>query len=134
MAAGMAYGWYITGAVDEGQAFIVRALAKEGESSAEQRAVAGAWGAWLIQIGSGAATSDAGRPRRAGPRGRRAARRSRGFCTAAVVASLLRAYRGLTVEANELIEEAAAVLADDPGPVAAGVRGLGPLRPGPQDG
>ena len=59
MAAGMAYGWYITGAVADGRAFIGRALAMEGESSAEHRAVAGAWGAWLTQIGSGAATSDA---------------------------------------------------------------------------
>ena len=38
----------------------------------------------------------------------------RGFCTAAIVASLLRAYRGHTDEATELIEEAAAGLVEAP--------------------
>src|SRR5204862_2109469 len=47
MAAGMAYGWYITGTIHEGRAFIVKALAQERASSAEDRAVAAAWGAWL---------------------------------------------------------------------------------------
>jgi predicted ATPase/DNA-binding SARP family transcriptional activator len=113
IAAGLAYGWYITGAVADGRALIGRALAIEGESSAEQRAVAGAWGAWLTQIGSGAATSDAGeRAEQALAAGRGSS--VRGFATAAVVASLLRAYRGHTVEANELIEEAADQLGDDP--------------------
>jgi predicted ATPase/DNA-binding SARP family transcriptional activator len=113
MAAGMAYGWYITGAVADGQAFIARALATDGESSAEHRAVAGAWGAWLIQIGSGAATSDANTYAEAAL----VAGRSdgvRGFATAAQVASLLRAYGGRTAEATQLIEEAAVALADDP--------------------
>jgi hypothetical protein len=59
-AAGLAYGWYIMGAVADGRPFIGRALAMKGDSSAEQRAMAGAWGAWLTQIGSGAATSEAG--------------------------------------------------------------------------
>jgi tetratricopeptide (TPR) repeat protein len=109
----MAYGWYITGAVADGRGFIVRALAMDGDSSAQDRAVAGAWGAWLIQIGSGAATSDANdHAERALIAGRGDA--VRGFVTAAQVASLLRAYRGHTVEANELIEEAAAALADHP--------------------
>jgi tetratricopeptide (TPR) repeat protein len=113
MAAGMAYGWYITGAVADGQAFIVRALAMDGGSMAEHRAVAGAWGAWLIQIGSGAAASDANdHAEQALVAGR--CDGVRGFVTAAQVASLLRAYRGHTVEANELIEEAAAALVDDP--------------------
>ena len=113
MAAGMAYGWYITGAVQEGQAFIVRALGLEGESSAEHRAVAGAWGGMADPDRLG---GDQRRRRRtpSGPSWSLAAAPSRGFCTAAVVASLLRAYRGLTVEATELIEEAAAVLAADP--------------------
>ena len=113
MAAGMAYGWYITGAVADGQAFIARALAMDGESSAEHRAVAGAWGAWLIQIGSGAAASDANDyAEQALVAGRSDG--VRGFVTAAQVASLLRAYRGHTVEANQLIEEAADALANDP--------------------
>ncbi len=113
MAAGLAYGWYITGTVADGRAFIARALAIDGESSPEQRAVAGAWGAWLTQIGSGAASSDAGdRAEQALATARGAS--VRGFATAAVVASLLRAYRGHTVEANELIEEAAVHLGDDP--------------------
>ena len=60
MAAGLAYGWYITGAVARrARPSSSEPSAMEGESSAEQRAVAGAWGAWLTQIGSGAATSDA---------------------------------------------------------------------------
>ena len=112
MAAGLAYGWYITGTVQEGQAFIVRALTQEGESSAEHRAVAAAWGAWLIQIGSGATADAVEYAERAVVVGRRGS--ARGFCTAAVVASLLRAYRGLTVEASELIEEAAAMLVEAP--------------------
>jgi predicted ATPase/DNA-binding SARP family transcriptional activator len=113
MAAGMAYGWYITGAVADGQAFIARALAMDGESSAEHRAVAGAWGAWLIQIGSGAATSDANTyAEQALMAGRSDG--VRGFVTAAQVASLLLAYRGHTVEATQLIEEAADALANDP--------------------
>ncbi|MET0910963.1 MAG: tetratricopeptide repeat protein, partial [Ilumatobacteraceae bacterium] len=113
MAAGMAYGWYITGAVADGQTFIARALAMDGESSAEHRAVAGAWGAWLTQIGSGAATSDANiDAEQALLAGRSDG--IRGFVTAAQVASLLRAYRGRTVEAAQLIEEAADALANDP--------------------
>jgi tetratricopeptide (TPR) repeat protein len=113
MAAGMAYGWYITGAVADGQAFITRALAMDGGSSAEHRAVAGAWGAWLTQIGSGAAASDANvYAEQALTAGRSDG--VRGFVTAAQVASLLRAYRGHTVEATQLIEEAADALADDP--------------------
>jgi predicted ATPase/DNA-binding SARP family transcriptional activator len=113
MAAGLAYGWYITGAVADGQAFIVAALALDGESSAEDRAVAGAWGAWLIQIGSGATGDAVDCAERALEAGRGSLR---GFCTAAVVASLLRAYRGRTVEATDLIEQAAAALADTPDP------------------
>ncbi len=113
MAAGMAYGWYITGAVADGQAFIARALAMDGESSAHHRAVAGAWGAWLIQIGSGAATSDANAyAEQALVAGR--ADGIRGFVTSAQVASLLRAYRGHTGEATQLIEEAADALTNDP--------------------
>lgn len=112
LAAGFAYGWYVTGTIQEGRAFIVRALAQSGESSPEQRAIAGAWGGWLTQIGSGA-TGDAvalSEDAVATARGRTV----RGFCTAAVVAALLRAYRGRTVEAIELVEEAATVLAQSP--------------------
>jgi len=112
LAGGLAYGWYITGAVQEGQDFIAQALGLEGESAVEHRAVAGAWGAWLTQIGSGATGDAVDRAERAVVVAR--GRSVRGFCTAAVVASLLRAYRGLTVEASELIEEAAAVLAAEP--------------------
>ena len=50
----------------------------DGESSAEHRAVAGAWGAWLIQIGSGAATSDAIDYAEQAARGRARRRRSVG--------------------------------------------------------
>jgi predicted ATPase/DNA-binding SARP family transcriptional activator len=115
MAAGLAYGWYITGAVADGQTFIVRALAMDGHSSAEHRAVAGAWGAWLIQIGSGAAASKANDyAEQALVAGR--CDGVRGFATAAQVTSLLRAYRGHTFEANELIEEAAVALVDHPDP------------------
>jgi predicted ATPase/DNA-binding SARP family transcriptional activator len=112
LAAGLAYGWYITGAVHEGQAFISRALAQEGESSAEHRAVALAWGGWLTQIGAGATADAVAYTERAvvTVRGRSA----RAFSTAAVVASLLRAYRGLTLEATELIEEADRALAEAP--------------------
>jgi predicted ATPase/DNA-binding SARP family transcriptional activator len=112
MAGGLAYGWYITGTVQAGQAFIVRALAEPGESSAEHRAVAAAWGAWLTQIGSGATADAVEYAERAVVIGRGDS--ARGFCTAAVVAALLRAYRGLTLEAQELIEEAAAMLVQAP--------------------
>jgi tetratricopeptide (TPR) repeat protein len=112
LAAGLAYGWYMTGAVQDGRAFIVDALALEGESSAEDRAVAGAWVAWLIQIGSGATADALDYAERAVVTAR--GRSTRGLCIAAVVASLLRAYRGHTVEAAGLIEEAAGVLAETP--------------------
>ena len=58
IVGGLAYGWYITGAAHEGQAFIRRALAEPRNSSVEHRVVAGAWCGWLIQLGSGA-TADA---------------------------------------------------------------------------
>ncbi len=112
LAAGLAYGWYITGTVQEGAAFIGQALALEGEASPEQRAVAGAWGAWLIQIGSGATVDavECAEQAVAIARGRSV----RGFCTGAIVAALLRAYRGRTLEAAELIDEATDVLAGEP--------------------
>ena len=108
LAAGFAYGWYITGTVKEGAAFIVRALAQEGASSVEQRAVAQAWLGWLTQIGAGATDQAVAYSEAAVDIGRGGT--ARAFCTAAVVASLLRAYRGFTVEATELIEEAATAL------------------------
>ncbi len=112
LAAGMAYGWYITGTVHEGQAFIIRALAPEGESSADQRAIALAWGGWMIQIGAGATELAVDFTERAVGTAR--GHSPRAFCTAATVAALLRAYRGLTVEATELIEEANAALTETP--------------------
>jgi predicted ATPase/DNA-binding SARP family transcriptional activator len=112
LAGGMAYGWYITGTVQEGQAFIARALAQRGETSAEHRAIAGAWGGWLTQIGSGATADAVDYCEQAVATAR--GRSPRGFCIAAAVASLLRAYRGSTVEATELIDEAVAVLAEIP--------------------
>jgi predicted ATPase/DNA-binding SARP family transcriptional activator len=112
LVAGLAYGWYITGTVQEGQAFIVRALEQDGSSVAEHRAVAGGWGAWLIQIGSGATADAIEQAERAVVTARGVT--TKGFCIAAVVASLLRAYRGLTVEATSLIEEAVAALRDAP--------------------
>ena len=51
----------------------------EGESSAEHRAVAGAWGAWLIQIGCRGGRATPVDVRRAGPR-RRGGASARGFC------------------------------------------------------
>ena len=75
LAAGLAYGWYITGTVHDGQAFIVRALASPVTSSPSTGRWRGAWGGWLTQIGSGATTSDAidhaERRRRDRPRARR---------------------------------------------------------------
>jgi tetratricopeptide (TPR) repeat protein len=112
LAAGMAYGWYITGTVHEGQAFIIRALGQEGESSADQRAIALAWGGWMIQIGAGATELAVDYTERAVDTAR--GHSARAFCTAATVAALLRAYRGLTVEATALIEEATAVLTETP--------------------
>jgi tetratricopeptide (TPR) repeat protein len=112
LASGMAYGWYITGTVHEGQAFIIRALAQEGESSPDQRAIALAWGGWMIQIGAGATELAVDYTERAVETAR--GQSPRAFCTAATVAALLRAYRGLTIEATELIEEAAAVLTETP--------------------
>jgi tetratricopeptide (TPR) repeat protein len=112
LAAGLAYGWYITGAVHEGQAFITRALSPEGEASLEHRAVALAWGGWLTQIGSGATSDAIEYTERAVTIARGASARS--FAVAATVASLMRAYRAETVEATELIEEAATKLAASP--------------------
>ncbi len=71
LAAGMAYGWYITGAVaGRARPSSSGPWRMEGESSAEHRAVAGAWGAWLIQIGAGATGQRRRRLRRAGRRDR----------------------------------------------------------------
>ena len=114
LAGGMAYGWYITGAIQPGQAFILRALALERKSSGEQRAIAEAWVAWLIQIGAGATGEAVEHSERAVTTAQDQS--AKAFSTAAIVASLLRAYRGLTVEAAELIEEAAARLLDAPDP------------------
>ncbi|HEY4609413.1 MAG TPA: hypothetical protein VIH06_09420, partial [Ilumatobacteraceae bacterium] len=112
LAAGLAYGWYISGTIHEGQAFISRALSSGRDGAVEQRAVALAWGGWLLQIGSGA-TADAVEYTEEAVRIARDAS-ARSFGVAATVASLMRAYRAHTSEATELIEEAAARFAASP--------------------
>jgi predicted ATPase/DNA-binding SARP family transcriptional activator len=109
IVAGLAYGWYVGGAVNEGRTLLEMVLgASETSSSAEHRATAHAWTAWLTQFGSGASDTVVAHAERAVELA--AGCSSRVFSLAAILAALLRAFRGLTESAVSLTDEAAAVL------------------------
>ena len=114
IVAALAYGWYISGAVNEGRILLETVLAIDDVSSAEHRAIAHAWAAWLTQFGSGASEPVVAHAERAVDLARGTS--SRSFAIAAGLASMLRAFRGLTDSAAQLMDEAAAVLEDRPDP------------------
>jgi predicted ATPase/DNA-binding SARP family transcriptional activator len=110
--AGFAYGWYISGAVNEGRTLLEAVLASAALAPAEPRAVAHAWAAWLTQFGSGATDEVVAHAERAVELARGAS--SRVFSVAAVLAAMLRAFRGLTDGAVLLTDEAVRVLERQP--------------------
>ena len=114
IVAALAYGWYISGAVNEGRILLETVLALDDLSSAEHEAIAHAWAAWLTQFGSGASEQVVAHAERAVELARGTS--SRPFAIAAGLASMLRAFRGLTDSAAQLIEEAAAALERRPEP------------------
>ena len=111
IVANMAYGWYISGAVNEGRDLLEAVLARASAPTPE-RAIAHAWAAWLTQFSAGMTDVVVDHAEKAVELGRTAD--SRVFSIAAVIASLVRGVRGLTVEAVELINEAAAMLERQP--------------------
>jgi tetratricopeptide (TPR) repeat protein len=112
IVAGFAYGWYISGAVNEGRTLLDAVLASDGATEAEPLAVAHAWAAWLTQFGSGASDEVVAHAERAVELARGTS--SRVFSLAAVLAALLRAFRGLTEPAVSLTDEAVDVLERSP--------------------
>ena len=73
-----------------------------------------AWAAWLTQFGSGASERVVAHAERAVDLARGTS--SRSFAIAAGLASMLRAFRGLTDSAAQLMDEAATVLEGQPDP------------------
>jgi predicted ATPase/DNA-binding SARP family transcriptional activator len=114
IVAAFAYGWYVSGAVNEGRVLLETVLAIDDPRSAEQRAIAHGWAAWLTQFGSGASGQVVAHAERAVELARGTS--SRPFAVAAGLASMLRAFRGLTDSAAELMDEAVAMLDREPDP------------------
>jgi predicted ATPase len=112
IVAGFGYAWYISGAIKEGLASITQALAIGGEVSDDRLAVAHAWAGWMSQLVGGATPEALEHVERAVVLGRAASVRS--FCVAALYASILRAFRGLSTEAVAVIDEADARLDAEP--------------------
>ncbi|MGZ4700062.1 MAG: BTAD domain-containing putative transcriptional regulator [Ilumatobacteraceae bacterium] len=112
IVSGLAYGWYISGSIKDSRPLLVEALALTGGTANERRAVAHAWAGWMTQMVGGAGTGAVEHLEQAVTLGRPASART--FAMAAVFASLLRGFRGLTTEAIELLDEASA-RADDAG-------------------
>ena len=114
IVAALGYGRYVSGAVNEGRILLETVLAVDDVSSAEHRAIAHAWAAWLTQFGSGASEPVVAHAERAVDLARGTS--SRSFAIAAGLASMLRAFRGLTDSAAQLMDEAATVLEGRPDP------------------
>jgi predicted ATPase/DNA-binding SARP family transcriptional activator len=112
IVAGFGYAWYISGAIKEGLASITQALAIDGEVPEDRLTIAHAWAGWMSQLVGGATPEAIEHVERAVVLGRSASVRR--FCVAAVYASILRAFRGLTTEAVVLIDEADARLDAEP--------------------
>jgi predicted ATPase/DNA-binding SARP family transcriptional activator len=116
IVAALGYGWYMTGAIEEGRELLQATLAATADLPPEEAAVAHSWCAWLLQFGSGASSGVVEHAERAIELA--AGTSSRVFAVAAVVASLVRGFRGLTDEAAALVAEAVARLEDEPDPWA----------------
>jgi predicted ATPase len=112
IVAGLGYAWYINGAYKESLAFTTRALSLSGDVPADRLASAHAWAGWMTQLIHGATPEATEHLERAVLFGRSGSVRS--FCIAVVYAAMLRAFRGYTSEALELVDEADARLADAP--------------------
>ena len=106
IVSGLAYGWYISGSIKDSRPLLTDALALTGDTSPERRATAHAWAGWMSQMIGGAGTGAVEHLEQAVTLGRDAS--ARAFAVAAVFASLLRGFRGLTTEAIELIDESSA--------------------------
>jgi tetratricopeptide (TPR) repeat protein len=112
IVGGLAYGWYINGTLLEGYAAMADALAHPGEASAEHRAYALAWLAWIGQHGASTTEVATAQLAEAVELARDAS--SHVFCTAAVFSSRLLTDQGRIDAAAALLDEADAVLAAAP--------------------
>ncbi|MEO8266610.1 MAG: BTAD domain-containing putative transcriptional regulator [Ilumatobacteraceae bacterium] len=108
IVSGLAYAWYISGSIKESLPLLTAALATNGDTSAERRAVGEAWTGWMTQMAGGATTEAVERAERAVVLARPAS--SRAFALAVGFAAMFRAFRGLSGEADELVDEASARL------------------------
>ena len=108
IAAGLAYAWYINGSIKENLPLLTTALATSGDASVECRAVAQAWAGWMTQMAGGATAEAVERAEHAVVLSRGAS--SRAFALAVGFAAMFRAFRGLSKEAGELVDEASARL------------------------
>jgi predicted ATPase/DNA-binding SARP family transcriptional activator len=108
IVAGLAYAWYISGSIKESLPLLTSALAMDGDTSAELRAVSEAWAGWMTQMAGGASSEAVERAERAVVIARAAS--SRTFALAVGFAAMFRAFRGLSAEAGEIVDEASARL------------------------
>ena len=108
IVSGLAYAWYISGSIKESLPLLTAALAMDGDTSVERRAAGEAWAGWMTQMAGGATAEAVERAERAVVLARAASPRA--FALAVGFAAMFRAFRGLTVEASELVEEASARL------------------------
>jgi tetratricopeptide (TPR) repeat protein len=100
------------GSIKDSLPLLEAALELEGDSSNEHRAMGHAWAGRMAQLARGATADAVGHAERAVTLARSAS--SRTFAVAAVIASLMRSFRGLTNEAGEVIDEALARLENEP--------------------
>jgi predicted ATPase/DNA-binding SARP family transcriptional activator len=112
IVSGLAYAWYISGSIKESLPLLTSALAMEGEASVESRATAQAWAGWMTQMAGGASVEAVERAENAVVLARAAS--ARAFALAAGFAAMFRAFRGLSVEAGALVDEASARLDREP--------------------
>ena len=114
IVAAFGYGWYISGAVNEGRDLLEAVLAAPGATSARRSGDRPQLVRLAAPVRSRDASSDVV------DHAERAVELARGTrlaglrAFAAVIASLVRGFRGLTDEAVALIDEAAARLDDEP--------------------
>ena len=112
IVSGLVYGWYIKGSIKDSLPLLTAALALGGDASDDRRAVGHAWAGRMAQLAGGATADAVGHAERAVILARSASAGT--FAVAAVIASLIRSFRGLTAEAGEVIDEALARLEEEP--------------------
>ena len=108
IVSGLAYAWYISGSIKESLPLLTAALAMNGDTSVDRRAMAEAWAGWMTQMAGGATAEAVERAEHAVDLARDASPRA--FALAVGFAAMFRAFRGLSVEATELVDEASARL------------------------